>query len=131
MKKLLLILIFIFSISPVQARWVGLLEYKDYATYIETNSLRYRGKLVSYWSMYDYSSLQTNGVFSQKIKWENNCETEEHRILSIVVYSEKMGAGNVLPTTPIENDRWDHIVPGSAGEFMHKYVCSQDIKKKY
>ena len=130
MKKLLLILFFIFSISPVHARWVGISEQDNVSTYIEANSIRHRGKVSSYWTLYDYSSIQTNGVFSKKVKWEDNCETEEHRILSIVNYSEKMGAGNVIPSPPIEYDRWDHIVPGTIGDFYHKFVCSQNIKKK-
>lgn len=129
MKKLLLFLIFIFSISPVHAKWVGIFEYDDYATYIEANSLRHRGKLVSYWVMQDFSSLQTNGVFSQKVMFEENCDTGESRVLSIALYSEKMGKGNILPSVPMDK-KWDYVVPGSAGEFMHKYVCSQNIKKK-
>ena len=124
MTKLLLLLIFTFSISPVYAEWKLMTELSDSNTYIETNSVRHRGKVVSYWILYDFSSLQINGVSSQKVKWEDNCDTEEHRILSIVRYSEKMGGGHVLPNTQ-QIDIWEHIVPGTVGDFYHKFVCKK------
>jgi hypothetical protein len=98
MKIFLFILLFLllflfFSISPVHAEWVVLSKNDKLTNYIESNSLRHKGKLVTYWTLVDYSSLQTSDETSDAIKWfsskvksEDNCDTEETRTLSIVWY---------------------------------------------
>jgi hypothetical protein len=41
-----------------------------------------------------------------------------------------MGKGNLVFSNDTKGS-WEPIVPGSHGEFIHKYVCSQNSKKKF
>ena len=123
MKKLLLLLIFIFSISPLHAEWKPIVQTENQSTYIETNSIKFKGKIVSYWGLEDRTTLQKDW-FSMKFKAEHNCETEEVRFISRIYYSEKMGYGQDVDSI---HDKlpWQHVVPDTVGETIHKFVCKK------
>jgi hypothetical protein len=124
MKKLLLIIIFIFSISPLHAEWKPIIQLENLSQYIETNSIKPKGKIVSYWMLEDHTSLQDGSWLSMKYKSENNCETEEFRHISLNYYSENMGNGKAVSN--INNiSPWSHVVPGTTGEYIHKFVCKK------
>ena len=124
MKKLLLFIIFIFSISPLHAEWKPIVQTENATQYIETNSIKSKGKIVSYWMLEDHTSLQDESWLSMKYKSENNCETEELRHISLNYYSENMGNGKAVSN--INNiSPWSHVIPGTTGETVHKFVCKK------
>ena len=123
MKKILLLLISIISILPAHAEWKLLIQHDRFNSYIETNSIKSKGKIVSYWMMEDHTTFQTDW-FSMKFKSENNCDTDEFRHISLHHYSEKMGQGKrVSGNNDVEP--WQHVIPDTIGETVHKFVCKK------
>ena len=95
MKKLILFLVLIFTTLNVYAKWVLVAGNEEAKFYVEINSIKQKGNIVTYWELLDYSSMQTwNNLnyFSAKQKYETNCNTEDSAILYINYYSENMGS---------------------------------------
>ncbi len=122
MKKIILILLLLIT-NSAYAEWRLLIHHENFDSYIETNSLKSKGKIVSYWMLEDHTTMQEDW-FSMKFKSENNCETEEFRHISLNYYSEKMGHGKVVAKI---NDipKWEHVIPDTVGETIHKFVCKK------
>lgn len=123
MKKLLFTLILFYSVTTLHAEWLLITtsEPSD-SYYVETDSVKYKGKLVSYWQLDNFSSSSGKN-YSSKNKKENNCMSDEFRIVSQIDYSERMGAGDVIGMK--ENAPWKHIVPETVGDKIHKFVCNK------
>ena len=123
MKKILLISLLFYSITTLHAEWLLITTSEpSNSYYVETDSVKYKGKLVSYWQLDDFSS-NSGKNYSSKNKKENNCTSDESRIVSQIDYSERMGAGDVIGMK--ENGQWKHIVPETVGDKIHKFVCNK------
>ena len=122
MKKLLLFLILTFTTLNVHAEWLLIVESENgHKYYVETDSVKYNGKLVSYWQLDDYLNKEKHT--STKNKKQNNCTTDEFKIDSQIDYSGKMGGGDVIEMK--QGGPWKPIVPETVGEILHKFVCNK------
>jgi len=122
MIKLFLFLLLTFFSFNARADWLLITTSEnDNNYYVETNSVTYKNKLVSYWQLDDYSN---NGKHSStKNKKENNCTTDEFRIVSQIEFSGKMGGGDVINMK--KEGPWLPIAPQTIGEMIHKFVCNK------
>jgi hypothetical protein len=128
MKKLFLLLFLSFTSLSVYAKWVLVSGSEEARFYVEINSIKQTGKVVTYWELLDYSSMQTwNNLnyFSAKQKYETNCNTEESALLYINYYSENMGSGKSVYAIKLEQKDFQPNIPDTTGHTIYKFVCNK------
>ncbi len=127
MHRLLLVLI-LFSISAeVAAEWIMIQTNDDGNMYIDFDSLKKSGDLISVLSLSDYYlAQQKQGLSSQ---WEElvDCKRKKFKALSINYYAENMGKGEILATTHFNESEtgWSDVVKYSIGELKINIICSK------
>jgi len=128
MKKLILFLVLIFTTLNVYAKWVLVAENEEAKFYVEINSIKQKGNVVTYWELLDYSSMQTwNNLnyYSLKQKYETNCNTEESALLYINYYSENMGSGKSVYSLKLEKKDFEPNIPDTSGHIIYEFVCKK------
>lgn len=128
MIKLLLFLVLIFATLSVNAKWLLMNEDDEVSIYIETNSIKRKDNVVTYWKLFDYSVEQTfNNInyFSSKEKYETNCNTEEGASLLISFTSAKMGKGKSVYSYKAEQKNFIPNIPDTIGYTIYKFVCKR------
>jgi hypothetical protein len=132
MKKLLLFLFLTCTTLNVQAKWVLAASVDDARFYVEINSIKQKGNLVTYWELLDYRTSQISNNInynSAKQKIETNCNTEETAILYLVLYSENMGLGKSVYSAKFQQKDFEPNIPDTSGHAIHEFVCSKKIIK--
>ena len=128
MKKLFLLLTLTFTTLSVHAKWI-LVGTNDAADiYVETDSIKRKSHMVTYWETFNYKSIQKvdeKQYSSLKIKNETNCNTEENRNLFMAVYSESMGLGQVIDSFKTDKEGFREIIPDSLAHRVFQFVCSK------
>jgi|LakMenEpi03Aug12_release.lakeMendotaPanAssembly.Ray.scaffolds.fasta_scaffold958502_2 hypothetical protein len=128
MKKFLLYTILMTFTSIAQAEWLKLVEDKEMKLFVETNSIKKLGNIVTYWELFDYSNIQSvneKQYYSKKIKKELNCNAEEYNTLTATAYSENMGFGKVVQSYKYDSKEFEHIIPETIGYRVYKFVCNK------
>jgi Surface-adhesin protein E len=69
------------------------------------------------WMKEDHKN--TNGDFAL-VLYEFKCKTNQLRVKTVIEYDN---AGGVLDTTNHDDDTWQDVAPGTAGEVMMRTVC--------
>ena len=75
MKKFLLYIILMTFTSLAQAEWLKLVEDKEMKLFVESNSIKRLGNIVTYWELFDYSNIQSvneKQYYSKKSKRKKN-----------------------------------------------------------
>ena len=127
MHRLLLVLI-LFSISAeVAAEWTMIQTNDDGNMYIDFDSIKKSGDLMSVLSLSDYYlAQQKQGLSSQ---WEElvDCKRKKFKALSINYYAENMSKGEILATTHFNESEtgWSDVVKYSIGELKINIICSK------
>ena len=127
MHRLLLVFI-LFSISAeVAAEWTMIQTNDDGNMYIDFDSIKKSGDLISVLSLSDYYlAQQKQGLSSQ---WEElvDCKRKKFKALSINYYAENMGKGEILATTHFNESEtdWSDVVKYSIGELKINIICSK------
>ncbi len=127
MKKLLLFLVLIFTTLNVYAKWEKVITSEEVDFYVQTDSIKRKGYMVTYWEIQDFKSTQTLDKLqyrSLKVKSEINCDIEKHNIIFMALYSEKMGLGKQLGHYEYDKD-FVTLVPDTLAHAMSKIVCSK------
>jgi hypothetical protein len=128
MKRLLLITLLVLNSGPVYAEWV-LTSGNDDAgltVYVDPDTIRRKGNLVTMWQLYDYKTIQTvagDSLLSIKRYNEYDCTEERTRMLAYTWFSGNMGSGKVVYSTPDEQ-QWEPVVPGSINRTLWRVACS-------
>jgi hypothetical protein len=123
LKNLLLISILTFLSSTVRAEWIEISETASSVIYIDPITiLKVRGN-VRVWTLWDQKS---GGSDKQLI--ENNCETQESRTVSYLMYEGRMGQGkmwlsNEMMPSNISATSFKPVVPGTAGGTVLREIC--------
>jgi hypothetical protein len=128
MKKILLLLIFTFTTLNVYAEWVKVAENPMGENYLNTDSLKRKGNIVSYWEMIDFKVMQKvdNTYFLSMIyKVETNCDKEQSRTLYSALYPESMGQGRLISGLEHNNLSYTSIVPDTTEYVTFKFVCNK------
>ena len=130
MKKLILILTFLFPVSSF-AYWAEVASNDDGTTYyLDVETIKERNGLVYYWSLIDYLKPTSTGALSVKSLQEVNCNIpRKERELSASYYSSPMGKNTPLVTYNKERP-WRYSQPNTILEFMIDQVCEvNDVNK--
>jgi len=125
----LLVTFLVLSSGPVYAGWE--LTSGDDETgltvYVDPDTIHRKGNLVKMWQLYDYKTVQTvagDSLLSFKRYNEYDCTEERTRMLAYTWYSGKMGSGQVVYSTPDEQ-QWEPVVPGSINRTLWRVACSK------
>ena len=132
MKKLILILTFLFPVSSF-ADWTKVTSTKaGDSFYIDVKTIKESNGLVYYWTISDYLKPTSAGALSAKLLKEVNCNTpRKQRALSASYYSTPMGKGTPLVTDNKEQE-WLYSQPNTVIKIMIDEACEfNDAIKEY
>ena len=127
MKRLILITLLVLNSGPVYAEWM-LTSGNDDAgltVYVDPDTIRRKGNLVTMWQLYDYKAIQTvagDSLLSIKRYNEYDCAEERTRMLAYTWFSGNMGSGHVVYSTPDEQ-QWEPVVQGSINRALWRVAC--------
>ena len=125
----LLITLLVLSSGSVHAEWVAVEKNNELAgimtVYVDPDTIRRKGNLVTMWQLYDYKAIQTvagDSLLSIKRYNEYDCAEERTRMLAYTWFSGNMGSGHVVYSTPDEQ-QWEPVVQGSINRALWRVAC--------
>jgi hypothetical protein len=127
MKKLSLFLTLIFISLSVHAEQIKIWVPDTSEYFIKSDTVKYKGKLVTFWLLTNNNLPDESGHLSYKQKIEIDCNYDQLRMLAQIGYQRAMGSG---ASTRFRKayEEWGEIVPESLGGELYSYVCSKKIK---
>ncbi len=127
MKKLSLFLTLIFISLSVHAEQIKIWVSDTSEHFIKSNTVKYKGKLVTFWLLTNNNLPDESGHLSYKQKIEIDCNYDQLRMLAQIGYQRAMGSG---ASTRFRKayEEWGEIVPESLGGELYRYLCSKKIK---
>jgi hypothetical protein len=122
MKKLNLFVILIFICSSVQAAWIKVWESDLSNHFINSDTAKYKSKLVNFWLLTNNNVPDDSGYLSYKQKIEIDCSYDQLRIVAQIGYQQAMGSGT---STRFQKayEEWEQIVPDSLGSELYRHLC--------
>ena len=127
----LLITLLVLSSGSVHAEWVAVEKNNELAgimtVYVDPDTIRRKGNLVTMWQLYDFKAIQTvagDSLLSIKRYNEYDCTEERTRMLAYTWFSGNMGSGKVVYSTPNEQ-QWEPVIPRSINRTLWKVACSK------
>ncbi|TKS60034.1 MAG: hypothetical protein EWM72_01719 [Nitrospira sp.] len=139
MKRLLLITLSLLSSGPVYAEWVAIeKEYQSpglQTVYIDPDTIRREGNLVTIWQLTDYVWMQGNAGFgrfgldpsrfsSTKTHKQFDCVNKRLRLLAYAEFLRHMGTGR-RNDGYVDKDNWLPVEPESINQALWKVACSK------
>lgn len=118
------------SNGPAYAEWVALPGGGDdsgLAVYVDPGTIRSKGDLVKMWSLFNYTTIQTNvsaPYSSYKAQNEYDCTEKRSRLLAIAFFSGQMGRGQPIHSDSA-GDEWNPVAPESIGRSLWKRACGK------
>ena len=127
MKKLSLFLTLIFISLSVHAEQIKIWVSDTSEHFIKSDTVKYKGKLVTFWLLTNNNYPDESGHLSYKQKIEIDCNYDQLRMLAQIGYQRAMGSG---ASTRFRKayEEWGEIVPESLGGELYRYLCSKKIK---
>jgi hypothetical protein len=127
MKKLSLFLTLIFISLSVHAEQIKIWVSDTSEHFIKSDTVKYKGKLVTFWLLTNNNLPDESGHLSYKQKIEIDCSYDQLRMLAQIGYQRAMGSG---ASTRFRKayEEWGEIVPESLGGELYRYLCSKKIK---
>lgn len=101
-------------------------QLEDRSVFIEEDSIRHNGRMVTFWSLIDHTKIQTeinDKYLSSKGQWEIDCAKKMARQLFHAIYSGQMGGGETIWSGPL-HQKLSPVIPGSIGDSIYKHVCT-------
>ena len=124
MKKLNLFLTLIFISSPVYAERIKIWESDTSEHLIKSDTVKYKGKLVTFWLLTNNYLPDESGHLSYKQKIEIDCSYDQLRMLAQIGYQQTMELG-ISTRFSKTYEEWAEIVPESLGGELYKYLCAK------
>jgi hypothetical protein len=127
-----LITLLVLSSGPAYAEWVEIASSETlggYTIYVDPDTIRRKGNLVTIWTLSDYKVVQGqmgSSWISIKVLDEYDCTEEKFRILASSAYAEPMGTGELVYYDS-DPGKWTPVVPDSVGQAMWKAACGKDL----
>ena len=117
------------SNQPSYAQWVVFEKNSqlELTVYVDPNTIRRTGDLVTMWSLLDYMTIQTDSegtYLSTKQQGEYDCAEERMRFHALTSFSDNMGSGMVVYLNPTEGN-WVPVAPDSSGHALWKLACGK------
>jgi hypothetical protein len=126
----LLIMLLVLRSGPVYAEWV-LVSGDDEAgltVYVDPDTIRRKGNLVTMWGLIDYKTIQIiagDSLLSIQRQNEYDCAEVRTRMLAFTWFSGNMGSGQVVHSDSDE-DKWKPVAPDSVAEALRKIGCGKE-----
>jgi hypothetical protein len=135
-----LITLLVLSSVPAYAEWV--VVEKDYLSprlqtvYVEPDTIRREGNLVTVWQLIDFTWMQGNqGIgpfgfgphrfFSTKTHKQFDCAGKRLRLLAFTEFSRHMGTG--IPADGyVDTDNWLPVEPESMNRALWEVACGKE-----
>ena len=128
MKLLIAALLAVFS-TNVLAEWTRVGGNDIYDTYADLSTIRKSGNKVKMWNLYDLrvaeKSYDGTRYLSSSNQREYDCKEETERLLTFILYSKNMGAGEVVYSSGNVHDEFQPISPGSMGKSFFILACGK------
>ncbi len=124
MKKLNLFFVLIFISSSVYAKRIKIWQSDTSEHFIKSNTVKYKGKLVTFWLLSNNYLPDEAGHLSYKQKIEIDCDYDQLRMLAQIGYQQAMGLGTSTRFRKTYEE-WTEIVPKSLGGELYKSLCSK------
>jgi surface-adhesin protein E len=129
----LVTLLFLSSV-PAYAEWVAV--EKHYllpglqTVYVDPDSIRREGNLVTLWQLIDFKWMQGNSrgphrFFSTKTHKQFDCAEERLRLLAFTQFSHRMGTG--IPAAGyVDQGNWISVEPESINQALWEMACGKE-----
>ena len=114
MKKLNLFLALIFISSSVYAERIKIWKSDTSEHFIKSDTVKYKGKLVTFWLLTNNYLPDESGHLSYKQKIEIDCSYDQLRMLAQIGYQQAMGSG-ISTRFSKTYEEWVEITPESLG----------------
>ena len=130
MTRLLLVILLVLSRGPVYAEWVVLSPSDSaggYSVYVDPDTIRREGDLVTMWHLADFKTRQTVSdvsFLSLKMHAQYDCTYLRWRRLALTNFSGHMGSGDVAYTNAEEGE-WTSVASKSLGELLWLEACNK------
>jgi len=136
----LLITLLVLSSVPAHAEWVAV--EKNYllpglqTVYVDPDTIRREGNLVTMWQLIDFKWMQGNqGIgplgfgphrfFSTKTRKQFDCAEKRLRLLAFTEFSRRMGTG--MPANGyVDNGNWIRVEPESINQALWEVACGKE-----
>ena len=117
------------SSGPVHAEWelVSGDDSVKLTVYVDRDTIRRKGSLVTMWQLYDYKTVQTvagDSLLSIQRHNEYDCTESRTRMLAYTWFASNMGRGRVVYKTA-EEQPWASIVPRSIDQSLWRVACNK------
>ena len=135
-----LITLLFLSSAPAYAEWVAV--EKDYLSpglqtvYIDPDSIRREGNMVTMWQLIDFKTMQGNAglgrlgfgphrFLSTKTHKQFDCAEKRIRFLAFTEFSRHMGTG-IAANGYVDTGNWLAVEPESISQALWEMVCGQE-----
>jgi hypothetical protein len=129
-----LITLLFLSTVPVYAEWVAV--EKDYlapglqTVYVDPDTIRREGNLVTLWQLIDFKWGQGNGrgahrFSSTESHKQFDCAEKRIRFLAFTEFSRHMGTG-IAANGYVDKDNWLPVEPESINRALWEIACGQE-----
>jgi hypothetical protein len=129
-----LITLLVLSTVPAYAGWV--VVEKDYllpglqTVYVDPDTIRRDGNLVTMWQLIDFKWGQGNGrgahrFLSTKTHKQFSCAEKRVRFLAFTEFSRRMGTG-ISADGYVDTGNWLAVEPESINQALLEMVCGQE-----
>jgi hypothetical protein len=129
-----LITFLVLSTVPAYAGWVAV--EKDYllpglqTVYVDPDTIRRDGNLVTMWQLIDFKWGQGNGrgahrFLSTESHKQFNCAEKRIRFLAFTEFSRRMGTG-ISADGYVDTGNWLAVEPESINQALWEMVCGQE-----
>ncbi len=129
MKRILLAVLLSIVTSAAWAEWVQIVVDGRFVRYADPTTIRRAGDMVMMWVLSDFNAAQVTDTskrsFSSKEQGEYDCKNERSRLLEYILYSGKMGAGDVVYAYGGKPRAWTPITTGAAEENLWQFACGK------
>ncbi|MES2047571.1 MAG: surface-adhesin E family protein [Pseudomonadota bacterium] len=114
------------EVAPLS--WKYLSTDAEKSTYILQDTPKNSGKdSVEAWTLWDYKLQQTGQAdrkfMSMKQSSKFSCKSHTFQLVSVAMYSEKMGSGKLVAMANLKDQPWEKIAPHSARAVILTYLC--------
>jgi len=129
-----LITLLFLSTVPAYAEWVAV--EKDYlllglqTVYVDPDTIRRQGNLVTLWQLIDFKTMQGNGrgahrFLSTKIHKQFDCAGKRLRLLAFTEFSRRMGTG-IAANGYVDKDNWLPVEQASINHALWEVACGKE-----
>ena len=130
LRRLILVtLLMMLDGGPVYGEWLEVGSSDNaggYIVYVDPDTMRRTGNLVTMWVLFDYKTMQkpaSLSYLSSRVQKQYDCAEEVDRRLEFTWFSANMSSGNVMYTNSDEG-KWRPVTPGSIGQTLWKAACA-------